>query len=476
MASICPYLGSSSILVAPVTDVEDEESANQPDTKERKDKKDKKIPLHPYFQDIFEGGQPSFRASCEALERDLPLLSELAKTPQDPEWHAEGDVAIHTEMVMDALASDLSWEKESFPPWQAVSLWSSALLHDIAKPLTTTTREFDGRERVIAPQHARRGASWLAYRLFELGLPIGPCLSLLSLVAYHHDPKKLVEREKPIGLWRKLARRVSMPDLYRLEKADMTGRICVDQAAQLETVEMFKLFCQEYGLWEAPYEEIAFLRTFQASLQGLSLPLFEKSLQEGLSAWDEGQIYSPEEAVARSFGLREKTAEVLVTFGLSGCGKSRWVQENYDAWTILSLDLFREDITGDLEDQTQNARVLGAARDALKEVLRRGGKVVWDATNLRREFRQAVLQTARDYGAHTTLAVFCTPLSLVSQRDKAREHTVGGAVLRRQIASLEWPSLDEAHRTLYIGPHGDLLADTRLRWQRLLAREPSKVF
>ena len=30
----------------------------------------------------------------------LPLLTELEVTPQDPEWHGEGSVAVHTGMVL----------------------------------------------------------------------------------------------------------------------------------------------------------------------------------------------------------------------------------------------------------------------------------------------------------------------------------------------------------------------------------------
>jgi tRNA nucleotidyltransferase (CCA-adding enzyme) len=40
-----------------------------------------------------------------ALAFSFPELAVLADTPQDPEWHPEGDVWLHTLMVVDEAAA-----------------------------------------------------------------------------------------------------------------------------------------------------------------------------------------------------------------------------------------------------------------------------------------------------------------------------------------------------------------------------------
>lgn len=70
-----------------------------------------------------------------ALAPALPLLSRLGKTPQEPEWHAEGAVAVHTALVqreVHALA-----DTHALSPERRLSLLLGALLHDVGKVLTT---------------------------------------------------------------------------------------------------------------------------------------------------------------------------------------------------------------------------------------------------------------------------------------------------------------------------------------------------
>src|SRR5690348_14488357 len=73
----------------------------------------------------------------------------LRQTPQDPEWHAEGDVLTHTEMVLHECAGIFS------DPTDKELLYLSALFHDIAKP--ETTRYDEEIKHTIAPGHERIG-------------------------------------------------------------------------------------------------------------------------------------------------------------------------------------------------------------------------------------------------------------------------------------------------------------------------------
>ena len=81
------------------------------------------------------------------------VLENLTGSPQDPVWHAEGDVATHTRMVL--------WEMMEHPDFQKQTemvqdlLYRTALLHDIGKP-ACMQREAG---RIRNHGHSRKGAT-----------------------------------------------------------------------------------------------------------------------------------------------------------------------------------------------------------------------------------------------------------------------------------------------------------------------------
>ena len=56
-------------------------------------------------------------------------MAELANTPQNPQWHAEGDVLRHTQMVCQALES-LDAYRNADETTQTI-LYLALALHDI---------------------------------------------------------------------------------------------------------------------------------------------------------------------------------------------------------------------------------------------------------------------------------------------------------------------------------------------------------
>ncbi len=77
------------------------------------------------------------------IERLFPEAEALVGVPQEPEWHPEGDVWIHTMMVIDAAARIARRDGLSGVEYRQVLL--GALVHDYGKPATTET--IDGRIR-----------------------------------------------------------------------------------------------------------------------------------------------------------------------------------------------------------------------------------------------------------------------------------------------------------------------------------------
>ena len=94
---------------------------------------------------------PDYRIDWTAIEGVVDR-GAMEATAQGAQYHAEGDVWIHTGMVCAALIA--------LPGWRAVNdgeraiVFAAALLHDLGKP-ATTRHEPDGR--ISSRGHSGRG-------------------------------------------------------------------------------------------------------------------------------------------------------------------------------------------------------------------------------------------------------------------------------------------------------------------------------
>ncbi|MFC4425029.1 AAA family ATPase [Deinococcus navajonensis] len=403
----------------------------------------------PFIRELRAGGRPAFGDFVEALGAHLPLLADLGRTPQEPEWHGEGDVAAHTALVL-AQAYRVA---EALNPDERLTLVLAAVFHDLGKALTTRrAADASGTVRVISPRHADRGRSYLAYRLPELGMPLPVIAAVMGLVGHHHDLGRTLTAGTAQA-YRRLARLADLRLLYLLEQADIQGRLAADRTSRLEDLELFRLGAEEFGVWErqenaAPY--LAWQQVIDRELTALTPDYRDLVLGQGMLDYEAGLIQTPEEALARSYGARSGFPQLVVTCGPSGAGKSSWVAEQFPDHDLVSLDLLREELAGKRADQSLNGRVLQAAKERLKVSLRAKRRVVWDATNTRRDFRNIPLRLGFDYGALTTLVVFQPPLSSLFERNPARVHAVPAQVIAAQVENAEFPYVTEAHRTVIL--------------------------
>ncbi|MEO1173555.1 MAG: HD domain-containing protein, partial [Myxococcota bacterium] len=201
--------------------------------------------MHPFFEEIRAGAEPTLDEAVERLGARLPLLHELRATRQDPGWHAEGNVHVHTDMVMQEAYEWLR-RTDGWTPEDRLELVLSAMLHDIAKPLCTVDREVRGTMRVTARGHERLGRSYLAPLLIG-ELPYPSLERVLGAVGFHNEPRRLVLRDGAEEDYARVCRSVDPRLVYALELADMRGRIAEDRANQVETIELYRLGAEEYG-------------------------------------------------------------------------------------------------------------------------------------------------------------------------------------------------------------------------------------
>ena len=152
----------------------------------------------------------------------LPEMEALYDCPQDPEWHPEGNVWIHTLMVIDqarTLNADLDR-----PRLAAVML--GAVCHDLGKPATTAV--IDGR--IKSPNHEAMGVEPATKILDRLNVNTLDGLDVraqvLGIVAEHLRPMAFSKSRATVrdGAFRRLAQKVELELLVRFARADCTGR------------------------------------------------------------------------------------------------------------------------------------------------------------------------------------------------------------------------------------------------------------
>ena len=95
------------------------------------------------------------------LEAQFNWVKRMQGVAQDKRYHAEGDVAIHTQMVLAALQNEPAFKQ--LPIQEQEILWTAALLHDVEK-YSTTVFEPDGS--ITSNGHARKGAQFARRMLY----------------------------------------------------------------------------------------------------------------------------------------------------------------------------------------------------------------------------------------------------------------------------------------------------------------------
>jgi len=318
------------------------------------------------------------------------------------------------------------------------------------------TREYevDGKQRIGAPRHAYYGASYLVFRLPGLGLAFDTVWSILNLVAEHHTPKILVVKNRPKSDYLMHARQVDTELVYWLEVADVRGRICTDPELQLQHLEEYKMFVGEYQVWGAENDVRAVL---QPLLEGLTIRTQNYVYGYAVQQLESGKIALAEEAIGTTYEHRDKHSHVVILCGPSGSGKSTFTANNYPDYTIVSLDELRQKFNNDRGSQKNKGKIIQFAKDQLRAELRNKSDVVWDATNLRKDFRSIVSTLAQNYHAIVTLVAFIAPEETIFKNNKERAHSVSKQVLKTQIERYQMPMLDEAHQFCVVDHDGEVV-------------------
>jgi tRNA nucleotidyltransferase (CCA-adding enzyme) len=157
-----------------------------------------------------------------AIEQVFPEIQKLIGVPQDPEWHPEGDVFVHTLLVVDRareLIDDLPYARQ-------VTVMLAALAHDFGKPSTTQFLEGHWRSR----GHEEAGVEPASRFLDRINIHTidgyDVRRQVVALVREHLKPGEFYKKRDEVGegAFRRLARRCEPDLLYRVARSDSLGR------------------------------------------------------------------------------------------------------------------------------------------------------------------------------------------------------------------------------------------------------------
>ncbi len=358
----------------------------------------------------------------DGLLRDL--REELARTPQDPLWHGEGDVLCHTQMVCRALCG-LEAYRAAHRSVQEL-LYLAALLHDVGK-LRTTRRE-DGRW--TAPGHGRVGAFMVRRILWQQRGLCGGLReralreSVCGLIRYHTLP--LHAFDEPDGRLRllrfasngALAPGMTVQNLCTLARADVLGRLCPDREDLLERIDLCEELAREIGCLTGPYP-FPSDHTAYAVLSGRNVP-------------PDHPLYD------------DTWGTVILMSGLPGTGKDTWIGQNCPGLPMVSLDALRKELGVPPADDQRP--VVEAATRRARELLRQKIPFVWNATDLTPMTRGRQIRLFTEYGASVRAVYLETGEEERRRRNRERPDAVPEDAVEHMLDILSPPERWEAHR------------------------------
>ncbi|MBM4094723.1 MAG: HDIG domain-containing protein [Planctomycetes bacterium] len=364
---------------------------------------------------------PDWALDWAALQHEFPWLGPMRDCPQDPVWHAEGNVLEHTKLVCEALVALDAWR--ALPPTDRSALFAAALMHDVGKPLATR----HDHQGIRSPRHAAKGARLARTLLWEELLPAESLErfqlreQIVGLIRFHALPLHTANLDEARREMVAASQVVRLDRLAILAQADAAGRQAANRQELLERVEWFRELARENHCYTEP-RRFASPHTRYVYFQG-------RELDPDVEVYDDTQL------------------EVIVLSGLPGAGKDHWTTENAVGWPVVSLDAIRKTLGVDPEDN--QGAVIAHAKELARTYLRRNVPFVWNATNVTRDLRRQLIGLLSNYHARVRIAYVETAWHELLRRNARRAARVPEAVLRKLAGKLEVPDVTESQQVEY---------------------------
>ena len=112
-------------------------------------------------------------------------------------------------------------------------------------------------------------------------------------------------------------------------------------------------------------------------------------------------------------------AKLILPIGISGSGKSYIYNKDYKDCVQVSPDLIREELTGDISNQSKNKEVFKLAFERVDECLNKGLDVFFDATNVNKSQRKSFTDKYKDTDVEVIFVILPANIDLSWERIRA---------------------------------------------------------
>lgn len=137
--------------------------------------------------------------------------------------------------------------------------------------------------------------------------------------------------------------------------------------------------------------------------------------------------------------------KLILLVGIPGSGKTTYAKkyiERNDNTLHLSSDAIRKELYGDENTQGNPAEVFSLMQKRAVEALNEGHDVIYDATNITRKDRSAIISLCPKF-AGIEAHIIWAPIETCIERDAARGRTVGKEVIDKMLKRFQAPYYDE---------------------------------
>lgn len=358
----------------------------------------------------------------------LPEIRRMESTQQNPKWHSEGNVLIHTKMVITALYEIDMFHK--LPLYEQKIILVAALFHDIGKPITT---KLDEEGNWTSPNHAKVGERVTRELLWDENYDIRE--KVCHLVHLHMKPKFIDVSKQPIKDVITYSLLIPIEWLYILSMADTMGQIPQEDGVKeesLQRVEYLKEYAIEANVWEN-----CILMTPQTRMKYLNCDDVYPC-----------QIYDNTEFILH------------IMCGLPGSGKDTFIKNKntieknsvFSNIPIISLDDIRKElkIKEGKGSKKEESKVMELAKERAKEYARNKQSFIWNATSLHKLHRDSLINLLKPYNPYINIMVIESPLDVCRKR---REKEIPKEVFQKMIYSFEYPTILECHELNVLQQH-----------------------
>jgi len=367
---------------------------------------------------------------------EIPEFRLLEKCPQDRKWHAEGDVLIHTNMVLEEaykLCQDIK------NPNIRQNIYFGSLLHDFGKPQTTFSKK---NGKVVAYGHegvgVLRAREFLRKHFPQFNFARREWI--LSLVEFHGHPKRMMNTGSKDEKFKKLSLDVNTLEVHHVEVADFTGRRGASHDGALKVLDDFQALCQRMDIWDK-YYNIPNSEKLSKLVYNIARwrILFRQMDENDQQMFDKLKKFDDKEP----FGL-------VMTIGVPGIGKTTYIDKIYSHLPKVSMDEKRAEL-GDIMDMSKNQKVFSMCQKELADNMRAGVNCVWDATSISRKMRKGLIDIVRQHGGYVSMVYFDSPLEDALERNSKRDRQVPKEVIEDYHTRLQSPKPYEYDRLVVVG-------------------------